>query len=65
MREDDLKDMTFPLSDNRAIMAQLALIFEPVALPAFVPPVVPVIGRIRPAWNTKNMHERHGVERPK
>ena len=41
LREDDLKDMKFLLSDNRAIMAQLALIFAPVALPAFVPPVVP------------------------
>ena len=54
LEEQDLKDMKFLLSDVRAIM--LALIFEPVALPAFVPPVVPVIGRIRSAWNTKNMN---------
>ena len=46
LEEQDLKDMKFLLSDVRAIMAQLALLFEPVALPAFVPPVVPVNGRI-------------------
>ena len=56
LREGDLERMKFLLSDNRAIMAQLALIFEPVALPVFVPPVVPVIGSIRSAWNTKNMN---------
>ena len=56
LEEQDLKDIKFLISDVRAIMAQLALLFEPVALPAFVPPVVPVIGRIRPAWNTKNMN---------
>ena len=57
LREGDLERMKFLLSDVRAIWAQLVLIFAPVALPAFVPPVVPVIGRIRTAWNTKNMND--------
>ena len=56
LREEDLTNMKFLLSDVRKIMAQLELLFAPVALPAFVAPVVPVIGRIRPAWNTKNMN---------
>ena len=58
LMEQDLTDMKFLLSDVRAIWAQLVLIFAPVALPAFVPPVppVPVIGRIRTAWNPKNMN---------
>ena len=36
--EQDLKDMKFLLSDNRAIMAQIELLFAPVALPAYFLP---------------------------
>ena len=37
-------------------MAQIELLFASVALPVFVAPVTPVFGRIRTAWNTKNMN---------
>ena len=56
LREDDLERMKFLLSDNRAIMGQIELLFSPVALPVFVAPVPAVFGRIRTAWNTKNMN---------
>ena len=58
LTEDDLTDMKFLKSDAKMIMGQLDLLFAPVGLPAFAPvaPVVPVIGRIRPSWNTKNMN---------
>ena len=45
LMKHDLTDMKFLLSDVRAIWTQLVLIFAPVALPAFVPPVPPVVGR--------------------
>ncbi len=56
LTEQDLLDMKFLKSDAKMIMGQLELMFAPVGLPAFVAPVVPVIGRIRPSWNTKNMN---------
>jgi len=58
LTEDDLTDMKFLKSDAKMIMGQLELMFAPVGIPTFAPvaPVVPVIGRIRPSWNTKNMN---------
>ena len=48
--------MKFLLSDVRAIMAQVELLFAPVGHPVFVAPVAQVIGRLRPSWSTKNMN---------
>ena len=65
LREDDLERMKFLLSDNRAIIPQLELLFAPVALPAFVAPVVSSGDWTHTPRLEHKEHERHGVERPK
>ena len=65
LEEQDLTTMKFPLSDVRAIMAQLELLFAPVALPAFVAASCGSGDWTHTPRLEHKEHERHGVERPK